>query len=406
MPPASSSVLRPIAASGRAWDIDAVRGCAILGLIFANLPLFTSADHYREIFDAPAALHGANLAATAFVEFFVSGKCATLLAFLLGAGLAWQQQRAEAAGGNYRLVTLRRLGALFILGVLHSLLLWWGDVLCLYAIIGTGALLMTGLPALWRRLAAAGLIGGWLFFFTALSVLGVATDSGPIEADESDPVFEWARHAIAVIETTYRQGSFLAVAKLRALEAAAWQALAILYVPLYLGIVLLGYDAVRTGWFPRAGRLPARPVVLTLAAIALALTATHTYLAAIHPISAIAEITNIAVAIPASILLAAVYLLAILRLAAGRASFALQPAALVGRTALSNYLLQSLLAALLFHPYGAGLFGRLDAGPVLLVAIGIAALQLALTRAWLAVFPTGPMEWLWRRATYGRPQAA
>jgi uncharacterized protein len=84
----------------------------------------------------------------------------------------------------------------------------------------------------------------------------------------------------------------------------------------------------------------------------------------------------------------------------------LRPFAAVGRMALSNYLLQSLVCTTLYYSWGIGLYGRV--GPLLgfVPTIAIYAAQVALSVWWLRHYATGPMEWLWRRLTYGSPARA
>jgi uncharacterized protein len=76
----------------------------------------------------------------------------------------------------------------------------------------------------------------------------------------------------------------------------------------------------------------------------------------------------------------------------------------LGRTAFSNYLLQSLVFGWIFFGYGLGLFGRLGATAVLLLGVGIYALQIWLSARWLSHFRFGPLEWLWRTLMYGAAQ--
>jgi uncharacterized protein len=77
----------------------------------------------------------------------------------------------------------------------------------------------------------------------------------------------------------------------------------------------------------------------------------------------------------------------------------------VGRTALSNYLLQSVLGTLVFYSYGLGLFGKFGPAPLLMATFVIFAIQVVASNWWLARFRFGPVEWLWRSLTYGRLQA-
>jgi uncharacterized protein len=76
----------------------------------------------------------------------------------------------------------------------------------------------------------------------------------------------------------------------------------------------------------------------------------------------------------------------------------------VGRMALSNYLLQSVICSLLFYGFGLGLYDKLGSAAGALLAVAIFAAQIELSRAWFTRFQFGPVEWLWRSLTYGRSQ--
>ncbi len=82
----------------------------------------------------------------------------------------------------------------------------------------------------------------------------------------------------------------------------------------------------------------------------------------------------------------------------------LVPLQAVGRLALTNYLLQTLICTTLFYSYGFGLYGKFGPAAVTLLAIGIYLFQVALSLLWIRRFRFGPAEWLWRSLTYGRLQ--
>jgi len=84
----------------------------------------------------------------------------------------------------------------------------------------------------------------------------------------------------------------------------------------------------------------------------------------------------------------------------GRRLRALAPA---GRMALTTYVSQTLIGILLFYGVGAGLRGSIGLAECMIFAIVVFALQCAAATAWFGVFRFGPLEWLWRRATYGTP---
>ena len=82
----------------------------------------------------------------------------------------------------------------------------------------------------------------------------------------------------------------------------------------------------------------------------------------------------------------------------------LSPFATVGRMALTNYLTQTVVCLFVFYGFGLGLVGRTGPALGLLIALLLYATQIAWSRFWLSHFRMGPMEWVWRSATYGRPQ--
>jgi uncharacterized protein len=103
-----------------------------------------------------------------------------------------------------------------------------------------------------------------------------------------------------------------------------------------------------------------------------------------------------------SLPLALGYLSVAMLVLGGSASRVLSWLAPAGRMALTNYLMQSVFGTLLFYGYGFALWGRLGYAQQLLLACAIFGLQVAWSHWWLARFRFGPIEWLWRWATYGR----
>jgi uncharacterized protein len=80
----------------------------------------------------------------------------------------------------------------------------------------------------------------------------------------------------------------------------------------------------------------------------------------------------------------------------------LRPVAAVGRMALTNYLLQTLICTTIFYGHGLGLFGQVDRAGQFAIVLGVWAFQLAASSAWLSYFAAGPVEWATRWFVYGR----
>ena len=388
LPPPLPSALAP--STVRDSRLDATRGLAILGLIFSNMPNLASADPYREWVSKPVIRETWAQVADFAIEWFVVGKCVALLSFLLGAGLALQQQAADAAAASFPRQTLRRMAALFGIGLLHILFLWFGDILCAYALMGFAFLIFYRLPATTLRwLAGIGMA-------VTVLILGIFS---LIPNGEPDKEFTaWVEKVVAFIESAYQDGPFYKTLLVRLGEAAVFQGIMLFTIPFYLGIVLLGYDAIRSGWFPWQGRTWPRMLVAGMTATGLILCGIYAWVAVRSPDNSQISAISTTVGMPAFLILAGAYLYGLLRLPEGPIQRTL---AAVGRTALSNYLLQSLGAAIVFHSWGFGQFGRLSTGEVFAVCLGIVALQLAWPQWWLRHFRFGPMEYLWRRLSYG-----
>ncbi len=377
--------------------VDAARGFAILGLIFCNMPGFASADQYRAWMGKTAPPSGWPAAGEFLVEFLLAGKCVAILSFLLGAGLAMLYRRAEAARQSFAELVARRMGVLFVFGFLHIVFLWWGDILCAYAILGFGLLLLHRLPPLALRGIAAAGFGGTIVVMAAFGFL-----PGSGEPFDKETAAEWEKY-VRMAEEAYRNGSFSQVLLTRMIEAFVMQFIMLLLIPLYLGVVLLGYDAIRSGWFPWKGT-PKRPAVIVgLILAGLVLSGLAAWAAVTDPALERTYLVFVLAGMPGAFLLAAAYFWGLLRLPDGRLRRTL---AAVGRTALSNYLLQSLCAAVIFHAWGFGLYGKLTFPQTMLVAVGIVLLQIAWPAWWLRHFRFGPMEYLWRLLAYGRTAGA
>jgi uncharacterized protein len=82
----------------------------------------------------------------------------------------------------------------------------------------------------------------------------------------------------------------------------------------------------------------------------------------------------------------------------------IKPLSAVGRMALTNYILQTLICTTIFNGHGFGLFGEIPRYGQILLVFGIWIIQLIISPIWLSYFRFGPLEWFWRSLTYGRFQ--
>lgn len=398
--PHSLPDLTPIAGGERLDHVDAIRGLALFGVLLVNL--YTHA----ELVLTEASVAAMPTAAIDPVFGFVidvlwEGKAQALFSMLFGFGFALQMQRLSARGADATAVYLRRLGILLVLGFAHLFLLFIGDILHLYALMGFALLLARPLPdrvLLWAGLALS--ILAWPLFYLWLAASAPPGGEPPLEQ-------AWAQ-GVVIRDALFRGNDY------SAFVAEAWRGnfaeyLATPMFPTFCAYVfgrfLLGYWVARRGFLTDPAAHEAllatlRPILLWggvgLALLVQGLWHADESLPLLAVFAApLEEVSKLA--------LAAAYALWVLHwVRSGRFAALTRGLAAVGRMALTNYLMHSLVYLFVLYGFGLGLLPYTGALVSLALALGVFALQIALSHWWLARRRFGPAEYLWRWATYGR----
>lgn len=381
---AAHPLAAPTSVAQRALSIDALRGVAILGILAVNIQYFGLG--LEMIAPDPTA---ADRAAESIVRIVFESKFITIFSLLFGAGIVLMDASALRRDENWTGRFLRRNGILLAIGFVHAYLLWYGDILFTYAVVGFAVFWLRRLDARWLALIGGGmylvglLLTGWLW--------ALSGDSGMDMNEE----FAAAR------------GSFLERMAYHAFVAAFIQtALLVLFASWFnTGLVLLGMALAKWGVF--RGKRPTREYVYALLAAALLALPAITLAALALDGRTLGYViwgyTNLFFA-P---ILAAGYASAVILLCTRtKLSWIAHPFAAVGRMALSNYILQSVVCVFLFYGGlgGLGWIGEFNNAAILGICFAIFAAQLVISPLWLMVFRFGPLEWLWRSLTYWRPQ--
>ena len=343
-----------------------------------------------------------------WIRFAVDGKFYPLFALLFGVGVAVQLRRAgarrpEPSGeGGFRTRFRRRMAVLMVIGLLHATLLWFGDILSLYAVVGFVLLaFLRKSPTSLLRWSGASLLAPIVVSFSWLAVRSWVL---PAPGDGIDPGY-----GPATLLPVFGSGSYLEVLEANAAFLRDRWLLALQSGRLFklLGMFLLGLAVGRKGIFedPAAhAKLLRRTLLVGLLLGVPANLALASLLQSIpdRPPSLLGSLraSVYAVAAPSlSLAYAAGFTLLFQRPAAARLLSALEAC---GRASLSNYLLQTAAGVALFYGYGAGLWGSLGMGAAVLLIAAIFLTQAVLSRAWLQRFRYGPVEWAWRCLSYGR----
>ena len=389
----STSAFQPVAASERIATLDVLRGFALFGILLMNMEAF-SGPLDMSFTGIDPHWQGSDYWADAFVYIFVQGKFFTLFSLLFGAGFAVMAQRASSAGRDFTRFYLRRSLGLLIIGALHAVLLWSGDILVAYALLSFALLAFREAPRSWLPvLGTAAYVGAAVLML----LLGVLMQFAPADASS-------AQQAAAVVSIeaqrqAYGHGSYVQAVAQRLRDLGASLGALLVVGPQILGMFLIG------AWFARSGAIadPARYRRLwavlrwLLLPLGLAVMFSSVYLQSYNPPGRFDMRGAAAYALTAI----AGLLMCLGYLAWGvRWSRYLQWLAPAGRMALSNYLGQSLVCTLVFYAYGLGWFEQMGRAGQLLFAAGVFAAQVALSHVWLRRFQFGPVEWVWRALTY------
>lgn len=429
-----TTIAAPAADAERLPALDLVRGTAILGILAANIPWFsgtgpTGPTGGGEPPDATVAdqiLKGLTLA-------FVDGKFISQLAILFGAGLALQADRAWAAGRRFTGHYLWRTFLLFLIGLAHATLLWYGDILVMYSFVSVAAVLFVRLRTVGLlvvagsglTLTAALLTGGLLYqvlhdkgdadkekdkpppgaVATPASVVGAVSDwlhAPPDNEEERERLGKRANREIGIFfsrdnqNRIYREGTFGEQTFDRAVKSLILMKGLVFIGGDLLACFLVGAVLVRAGFF--SDREVFRRWRPWLLAVGL-LVGVPLHVSALILLFAGGKLAILSTGphLFGALGIAVVYLTLVTGWAqTDRAAWLQERLKAVGRLALTNYLAQTVICTTIFYSFGYGLYGTLGRPATLLVVVGVWLLQLLVSPVYLRFFRIGPVEWAWR----------
>jgi len=383
----------PSTADARIEALDALRGLSLLGIALVNIGVFASP--WWGLAPDPAHADPLSRAVEALVTAVFEMKFYLLFSFLFGYSFSLQQRAASRAGEAFAPRMRRRLLGLWVVGALHAVLLFHGDILTTYALMGAALLALSRAGERTQLRIAHALIAA-----TALGWAGLGALAWADPQALADPAAT-AMQAQAIAQGFTGAPAQVLAARWREL-AGTWPILLLLQAPCALAMFLYGLAAGRR---EIAARLhDYRPLLrrLRIAGVAIGLPAALALGAnAVWPVSDAVELWVLALSLLTAPLLSLAYAAwALPWFARGGARIAarLAPA---GRMALSNYLLQSAALAWVFTGYGWAAMGRTTPTQAVAIALAVFAAQLWLSRLWLRRFAYGPLEWWLRALTIG-----
>ncbi len=397
----------PVLQNERSDILDILRGFALLGVMLDNLFGFTGWGFLTMAQRQALPTWNAD-AILAFSELsFINGKFYSLFSLLFGIGFSIILIRNEQKGINPFKIFYRRLFILLIIGAGHLLLLWEGDILVLYALIGM-------LLPLFRKCSDRTLLC-WVvvliaspLLFDVMSVLFHYKNGGFLE----DMAKLIDKRTGLPLDDSFNQYLY---SKSDAWQHwRNWQASGFLYrysyildsnrIPKVLGLFLLGFYAGRKmiyknleNYIPLFKKLRRWGFIVGIPA-ALACSYFEIFGKGIPDPMGLAHTLFYAMSVvPLSLAIVSVICLHWIK---RKGTSRLKLLAPMGRMALTNYLMQTIIGITIYYAVGFGLGGNI--GPSYFISIGLCvyALQIAYSNWWFKYFNYGPMEWIWRQLTY------
>lgn len=378
---------KPTMLQERIATLDILRGISLLGILLVNMFAFYLPMPYIDLaswFTTPS-----DIVWQQNLDIYVQSSFYPLFAMLFGYGLAMQWQKAQGRQQNFYTIGLRRLTVLFVFGLLHALLIWWGDILMMYAFCGVFLLLLLRLQSVWLVTISATIFG----VFQAFMLLVVGFIHFDTKVDEYLDIT-----SVEKAITAYGTGNWADAFMQRLTDLSIQMSIGMWFVSLFtiLPYMLLGAAASKWRLVERARELKWLWIALAIGGLAIGIFVkslpvmfTRTYLFDYLKVYIGGPILSIGY-------IGLIVLLCLLPVVPK----ILSPFAKIGRMSLTMYILQSIIGTILFYQFGFGWYGKVSVATGVLIALGIIIVQMILAEIWLTKWRQGPLESIWRKLTY------
>jgi len=402
-------IAEPVQAQERIEVLDVIRGFALLGILIANMAWFSSPANYFGMLGKNMWTGLWDTATSSFISLFIQGKFYTIFSFLFGLGFSIFFERAKAKTTKPTFLFYRRLFILLLIGLAHAFFIWYGDILVTYALLGFLLPLFFNRKPKTLLIWAAALFTGFLLLMAlSMGLLAVAKmmNEGAI-TDILQPFFADMERRIESSFHAYGHGTFTEIMAQRTSDTLFGYSNLFATIFIIFPIFLLGLYAGKRAIFQN---IEANMTLIKQTwkwGLIIGLTMSivkficknlmgadfYSFYQVLHIGSGFFGDTALALFLITSIVLLYQNRKWILRL---------KPLGYMGRMALSNYLLQSIVCTAIFYSYGLGLYGKVGPALGLVLTIVIFIAQIFISKYWLKRYQFGPVEWGWKCLTYGK----
>ncbi|QBJ96310.1 DUF418 domain-containing protein [Rhodococcus sp. ABRD24] len=374
----------------RLLNVDALRGFALFGILVVNIWAFAD-PYYASTQTNPAFDSGADHAVRFLISLLFETKFYLLFSFLFGYSFTLQMAAAERARTGFVPRMLRRQSGLLAIGLLHGAVLYYGEILSTYAILGLILLACRNISPATATKIGIGLVVAvgtvWMLLGIAQLAAGEVTGSSAVDAATKLSAFRGDAPATLGFHTGHLPDTIGALAALQAPSAMA--------------MFFFGFAAGRVRMFAHPDRYRAamRRVLSFGLPIGLFGAVIYASAAAYAPGGGIETFAFGLGQLTAPALTATYVVAGLLLFRSDRGRRIESALAPMGKIALTNYLMQSAVLGVLFTGYGFGLVDRLAPATVVAVVAVVFTAQVVASRWWLRGHRYGPAEWALRAVT-------
>ena len=396
----------PTTESNRIISLDILRGFALLGIFIMNMIDFSmiGANYINPM--AEGELTGADYWAYEFTQLFANTKFMSLFSILFGAGIFLFTNRLDIKGLNEAKWHYRRNFWLLLIGLCHAYFIWSGDILVSYALCAVWVYLFRKWKANSLFIASA------VFFIIGVSITVFAAWSLPYwDASElKELCLSWTPPSEDIkYEIDTMRGSWLEQMPLRSEFAFAMQTFIFVFMMSWkiTSMMLLGMGLYKSGVITGVKNVGFyKNLVLWGFIIGAGLGSRGLWVNKINEYSCEYSFFEGSLYNTfSSIFIVFFYIGLLMWMTKGSWGGILEKwLAPVGRMALTNYLMQSIIATTIFYGHGFGLYATIGRAEHWFVILPVWAFQIMFSKWWLSRYKFGPAEGAWRSLTYWKMQ--
>ena len=397
-----SPTISPVAQADRIFSLDVLRGFAILGILIMNIQSFSMIEAAYLNPTVYGDLTGINKWVWIISHCIADGKFITLFSILFGAGIILFSSKLADRGVSVARFHYSRTFWLIVIGLVHAYLLWYGDILFNYGLCALILYFARNMRI--RNLLIVGII---LLTIPSLlySFFGLTIPFWPPESIDGTMVFWHPGQDLINTEVSAYQSGWMGQMAHRIPATIAMQTIVLLTSHLWkaMGLMMIGMAFFKSGILSgeKAGKYYRNMVIigflvgfpLIITGIILNFKNNWSLEFSMYLGWQFNYWGSLAVALG----YIGIIILVIKRV---KNSQFLNALANTGRSALTNYLAQTILCTFIFYGNGFGLFGMVDRIYQILIVFAIWAIQLSISSFWFRYFRFGPAEWIWRSLTY------